>query len=251
MPVESAAVRSNTAVNADRRSIVHSNRSNRLIAAQADVPAKHVTADSQVANLADRFARPAKPHRAEFRNDNLAPTAVETSNADHARLAILDAEAIASSFAFETRERCATSKEVAVRQIKITQRLLQHITMRLSKPRQGTLRVRQLVSALIVVAERHAVIAPGNLALLQARIVNRASAPAPSMQRFGLQGGWVQPVTISKHSARCLLDVATVTRARIIVFRVQIHRTILPDSAALANRFLPTAKARGFLGGNR
>ncbi len=241
--------RCNTAINADRRSIVHSNRSNRLIAAQADVPAKHVTADSQVANLADRFARPAKPHRAEFRNDNLAPTAVETSNADHARLAILDAEAIASSFAFETRERCATSKEVAVRAIKITQRLLQHITMRLRKPRQGALRVRQLVSALIVVAERYAAEFVGRLPLLKPRVVNRASAPAPSMQRGVLLDGWVQPVTISKHSARCLLDAARVTRAGIIVFRVQIHRTILPASAALANRFRATAKARGFLGG--
>ncbi len=243
--------RSNTSINANRRSIVHSNRSFRLSAAQADVPAKHIAHNGDVPDLADRFATPAEPHRAELRDYDFTPTAAETSDADRARLAILDAEAIALSFAFETRESGATSKEVAVRAIKITQRLLQHITMRLRKPRQGALRVRQLVSALIVVAKRRAVITPGDLALLQARIVNRASAPAPLSERFGLQGGWVQPVTISKHLARCLLDVARVTRAGIIVFRVQIHPTILPASAALASRLLPTAKAGGILEGNR
>ncbi len=215
------------------------------------MPAKYVAADSQVANLADRLTRPAKPDRAELRDYDFTPMTTQTPDTDRGARACLDAEAIASSFALETRERCATSKEVAVRAIKITQRLLQHITMRLSKPRQRRFEFAK-PNALLVVAERYAAEFVGRLPLLKPRVVNRPCTPAPSMQRGALLDGWVQPITVSKHSARCLLlDVARVTRAGIIVFSVQIHRTILSASAALANRFIPTAKAGSFLEGVR
>ncbi len=242
--------RCDSSINADRRSIVHSNRSNRLIAAQAEMPAKHIAHNGDVPDLADRLTTPAKTDRTELRDYDFTPVTTQTPDPDRGARACLNTEAIASSFALETRERCATGKEVAVRQVKITQRLLQHITMRLRKPRQRRFEVAK-TNSLLVVAERYAEEFVGRLPLLQPRIVNRPCTPAPSMQRGTLLNGWVQPITISKHSARCLLDVATVTRARIIVFRVQIHPTNLPASAALTNRFLPTAKARGFLEGLR
>ncbi len=242
--------RSNTSINTDRRSIVHSNHSLRLIAAQAEMPANHIAHNGDVPDLTDRLTRPAKTDRTELRDHDFTPMTTQTPDTDRAARACLDTEAIASSFALEPRERCATSKEVAVRQVKITQRLLQHITMRLSEPRHHGFEFAK-TNSLLVVAERYAAEFVGRLPLLKPRVVNRPCTPAPSTQHGVLQGGWVQPITVSKHSARCLLDVASVTRVLDSVVKVQIHPTILPASAALANRFLPTAKARGFLEGLR